>query len=1299
MDYDPTQQYRERHNASWDRIRHENASSVRSEPADPSYLFNSFDYNFDQFPELIPQQEDNYVPQEHQLLNLDYVPIIEREQNHQPLIDHNNLQNLQDLQPLDLEPISYVPLELVSEEEEVSEASTDTDEDDEVDRPDIYCMECFSKIEDTNHHSLTVCSKAKLQKYVCNFCEEEFNLEKNMKVHRVLVHSSKLDFPEQITCPFCPKEPDQLVFSRFTAFIGHLRVHVKTDVVKCDQCEIEFKNERELNRHIRRDHFEEVYELSFCPKCQKVVTLEETPAHLLLHLAEKKVENAVKNTRKRKEPASKNLLSKLQPKKEPEAKVSHKKKKAVRIKKFQCEECEKAFVRPSELARHVVIHMRAKTSKPSTQPGTSETPLPSIPKWKCAICGKEYCHRAGLLEHNRMVHGKAKLSICQICGMCFTKKSNLSRHMLQIHPVDQDTNDQNKYPCSDCPTVFSIMGSLTRHKRICHRKTPHMKVKKVIPMYERHICKICKREFGEKKMLQMHKRLHLLSEYRWRDSQGGGERKCDFCDKSFVLRASLIWHLQKHYEEQQLEEEAEQEQPYCQLCDLHFYNRIEFRQHQDEQHSVVCGSCHLKFSSRQVYEDHICNRRLLSRNVNNQMFPNNRVLICRQCRPPQRLTTARQIKEHRARHLPRKTHLCWTCHKSFRTAQLLSLHAEVHDRQPVQCAHCPQVFHSRVALKQHNRISHGGDTNYQCVVHVDRSMAMSAQSFAEYGIDADHNDEQAHRAHSVTDWMDSAVPEEDPVHPEEIDSRYQPMMFNNTNQVAMNSIQNQGRGGVADAPIRCELCHHLYNNLEMLCDHWQGSDTDTDHSYGFITCPICESRIRGASEAANHLKNNHLFARPRLLQFIKPSPENIPIPVSTDPLALAVVPTTSSVMIPQTAIVQKGHQCVECSRTFTRRNDLNRHMKIHTGVKDFECTECSRSFRTKSTLKSHMVTHSDNPPQFQCAVCQKSFYEKKALVVHIRIHTGEQPHKCHFCDLHFRTISMQKTHEKKCAYGGPHRPILPDPSTGTVSLFQPQYVAPEVDMNRTITQISSLPQHNLQLSRNSAFNTVQSMEKMATSGDTSFYVITKPITPIQYVVIVQKTRPPEGTMRYAVDTVSEIKIHQLQESTNLSIVLHNEMRLNLNTVRMLRMVTQLRMDDVFKAKVTVGEDVPMMPNSDLFTIIAHNKTSGASSFIRRCEICEVDLPTKRASDAHFYSEDHETAQLMYPSKNQQPAMSVNRNLGMHNMIPLNNETSEFNCKLCGSRFLDMNSLLNHIRREHDEPVIPPRPAAHTAPIN
>ena len=45
--------------------------------------------------------------------------------------------------------------------------------------------------------------------------------------------------------------------------------------------------QKDRDRHIRRDHSEEVYELSFCPKCQKVIALEDSAAHCLLHISEK----------------------------------------------------------------------------------------------------------------------------------------------------------------------------------------------------------------------------------------------------------------------------------------------------------------------------------------------------------------------------------------------------------------------------------------------------------------------------------------------------------------------------------------------------------------------------------------------------------------------------------------------------------------------------------------------------------------------------------------------------------------------------------------------------------------------------------------------------------------------------------------------------------------------------------------------------------------------------------------------------------------------------------------------------
>ncbi|PIO77302.1 zinc finger, C2H2 type [Teladorsagia circumcincta] len=110
----------------------------------------------------------------------------------------------------------------------------------------------------------------------------------------------------------------------------------------------------------------------------------------------------------------------------------------------------------------------------------------------------------------------------------------------------------------------------------------------------------------------------------------------------------------------------------------------------------------------------------------------------------------------------------------------------------------------------------------------------------------------------------------------------------------------------------------------------------------------------------------------------------------------------------------------------------------------------------------------------------------------------------------------------------------------------------------------------------------------------------------------------------------------------------------------------------------------------------------AVEFVRRCDVCEVDLNTKEASDAHFLSEDHETAQLTLPLPT-----AVHDAID-HSMLPTaavplqrKDERTDFTCKLCGRKFLDMEPLVAHIRLEHerDHPQGITRPAARTAPIH
>ncbi|CAL1276330.1 unnamed protein product, partial [Larinioides sclopetarius] len=46
-----------------------------------------------------------------------------------------------------------------------------------------------------------------------------------------------------------------------------------------------------------------------------------------------------------------------------------------------------------------------------------------------------------------------------------------------------------------------------------------------------------------------------------------------------------------------------------------------------------------------------------------------------------------------------------------------------------------------------------------------------------------------------------------------------------------------------------------------------------------------------------------------------------------------------------------------CLRCFTRKVELLRHERIHTGEKRFTCPECFRPFGRKDHMKKHLLTH------------------------------------------------------------------------------------------------------------------------------------------------------------------------------------------------------------------------------------------------------------------------------------------------------------------------------------------------------
>ena len=77
------------------------------------------------------------------------------------------------------------------------------------------------------------------------------------------------------------------------------------------------------------------------------------------------------------------------------------------------------------------------------------------------------------------------------------------------------------------------------------------------------------------------------------------------------------------------------------------------------------------------------------------------------------------------------------------------------------------------------------------------------------------------------------------------------------------------------------------------------------------------------------------------------------------------------------------HKCDQCDKDFSRKGDLNTHVKaVHDKIKDVECPECESKFSRKGDLKQHIKAVHDKIKDVECDKCEYKCSKKSVLNQH-----------------------------------------------------------------------------------------------------------------------------------------------------------------------------------------------------------------------------------------------------------------------------------------------------------------------------
>ncbi|KAL3870709.1 hypothetical protein ACJMK2_038753 [Sinanodonta woodiana] len=709
-----------------------------------------------------------------------------------------------------------------------------------------------------------------------------------------------------------------------------------------------------------------------------------------------------------------------------------------------CQSCGRLFARRSNLCQHErvchgkeIVHKQnsEKYSTTRTQNSSSENesislvgnPLAAVSENKfncCHYCKKFYSTKSNLYRHEKMHKQKTKFlqqknnsskrtdddlnvkrksveSIrnpvqvvftdnqhqCQHCGMCFTRKLDLSQHLklhsqkcTQQEQVDAsngslavltdfhtDIFDPGKiikkeeinltpHICRFCGRLFARRINLCQHEQVCQRrrkqksekssrtKTHISKLKQisvssfenppmVISKDKSNWCRYCKKFYSNKSNFNRHVQMHKQKK-KFLKQKNNNSKRVD--DNIYSKRTSL------ESIRNQVQSSSTHNRHQCQHCGKVFTRKLDLSKHfksHSQKHTQLEQVGRMNSSSSLT--DFITDASESYQNVNTS-----------------------ELGQHvKTENINQKPHICRFCGRPFARRINLCQHEQWHKQKDGNvlkdamhiCKICGRHFERRVNLCQHER------WHNQMNGHHYRQKMVGSKPFQE---------KRKNKCRVCNKTCTNKI---------DLLLHYESMHTEN---------------------LKCQVCNTLLESYVHLRTHMR------DHVQ-FDSVDMNELSHRKGAKYTNARRVYRMTNIGEKSQINGKSQKVTKSKKYKCTVCGLSFSTHSLLFLHKKKHAVLEHACFVCGKMYTRKFDLDRHLRVHTGDQPYECDICLMGFGCRLNIADHMETHVlKEANEFQCDGCKALFFDQQSILSHL-----ESTHTSHHKVSHLGTQVIHNDNE------------------------------------------------------------------------------------------------------------------------------------------------------------------------------------------------------------------------------------------------------------------------------------------------